>query len=217
MQGTINEGKPKGYLTIWNVSKKHNVGNMIRSAVALGMDGVVIIGNRKLQFFGAKGSDSHIPIHVFPTMELAKQWFKENNITVCGVEIDSTAKDVREHPFQGNTAIMMGNEGDGMDAKQKSFCDYFVYIPQFGTGTASLNVCVASSIVMHEYAHWAQYQEAPRQTECDKYVVKAEHRKQIIFHKDPNEEEGEETYESGCLFDSKEDDDENNLSNEEEN
>ena len=39
----------------------------------------------------------------------------------------------------------------GLNDKQKLICDEFVYIPQYGDGTASLNVNVATSIVLHEY------------------------------------------------------------------
>jgi tRNA G18 (ribose-2'-O)-methylase SpoU len=31
-------------------------------------------------------------------------------------------------------------------------CDFFVYIPQYGAGTGSLNVTVAASIVLHHFA-----------------------------------------------------------------
>jgi hypothetical protein len=48
-------------------------------------------------------------------------------------------------------------------------CDGFVYIPQHGPGTASLNVTVAASIVLHHFAVWAQYLE--RQREGAKFVV----------------------------------------------
>jgi hypothetical protein len=48
-------------------------------------------------------------------------------------------------------------------------CDDFVYIPQHGPGTASLNVTVAASIVLHHFAVWANYPE--RQREGAKFVV----------------------------------------------
>jgi hypothetical protein len=44
-----------------------------------------------------------------------------------------------------------------------------VYIPQHGPGTASLNVTVAASIVLHHFATWAGYQE--REREGAKFVV----------------------------------------------
>lgn len=41
-----------------------------------------------------------------------------------------------------------------MSEQQKSCCDSFVYISQHGGGTASLNVTVAASIILHRYAGW---------------------------------------------------------------
>jgi len=44
-----------------------------------------------------------------------------------------------------------------------------VYIRQYGSGTASLNVSVAASIVMHHFAMWANYDERAR--EGEKFLV----------------------------------------------
>lgn len=55
----------------------------------------------------------------------------------------------------GPTAFMLGNEGHGMTDRQMALCDRFVYISQYGAGTASLNVAVAASIVLHQFALWA--------------------------------------------------------------
>lgn len=40
-----------------------------------------------------------------------------------------------------------------------------MYIPQFGAGTASLNVSIACSIALHRFASWAKYKERPREGE----------------------------------------------------
>ena len=112
---------------------------------------------------------------------------------ILGVEICEGAQSVAGRPFARSTAFMLGNEvgapppagqaphrpatdgngpqGSGLSAKQLQACDRFVYIPQFGPGTASLNVVIAASIVLHEYAAWAGYLERPRQGQ--KYVVDA--------------------------------------------
>lgn len=60
-----------------------------------------------------------------------------------------------------------------MNEKQISLCDHFVYIPQFSKGTASLNVNVAASIVMHHFSTWAGYEEAPREEDRAKFVVES--------------------------------------------
>ena len=57
-----------------------------------------------------------------------------------------------------------------MTPQQKKICDGFVYIKQYGAGTASLNVAVASSIVMHEFAKYHNYSEQ-RAREGEKFIV----------------------------------------------
>ena len=53
-------------------------------------------------------------------------------------------------------------QGRGLSEGQIRVCDSFVYIPQYGSGTASLNVYVAASIVLHHFATWAGYHEQSR-------------------------------------------------------
>lgn len=47
-------------------------------------------------------------------------------------------------------------QGSGMSSAQVAICDDFVYIPQYGGGTASLNVTVAASIILQSFALWAK-------------------------------------------------------------
>lgn len=60
-------------------------------------------------------------------------------------------------------------QGAGLSAKQISLCDDFVYIPQYGAGTASLNVSTAAAIVLHHFALWAAYPEQGRHGQ--KFIV----------------------------------------------
>ncbi|CAD6272994.1 unnamed protein product [Miscanthus lutarioriparius] len=75
----------------------------------------------------------------------------ERGRDICGVEITDDAKPVTAHPFRRSTAFLFGNEGTGLSQKECDICDFFVYIPQYGGGTASLNVTVAASIVLHHF------------------------------------------------------------------
>lgn len=47
--------------------------------------------------------------------------------------------------------LLIVMKGTGLSAKECEICDFFVYIPQYGCGTASLNVTVAASIVLHHF------------------------------------------------------------------
>ncbi|BBG93251.1 tRNA/rRNA methyltransferase SpoU family protein [Prunus dulcis] len=59
--------------------------------------------------------------------------------------------------------------GTGLSAKELEICDFFVYIPQYGGGTASLNVTVAASIVLHQFGVWAGFPERTR--DGNKFIV----------------------------------------------
>lgn len=85
------------------------------------------------------------------------------------MEITDDALPVTAHPFRRSTAFLFGNEGTGLSQKECEVCDFFVYIPQYGGGTASLNVTVAASIVLHHFGVWAGFPERGR--EGNKFVV----------------------------------------------
>lgn len=138
------------YLVIANVSKKNNVKFLINAAAAYNFQ-VILVGCKKMD-------DLHVaPDLAFIYMDLlqdAVQFLKERSIPLVGIEIMEGARSVLENPFTQSIAFMPGNEGTGMSSAQKSVCDSFVYIPQYGSGTASLNVYVATTLIMHRYCLW---------------------------------------------------------------
>jgi tRNA G18 (ribose-2'-O)-methylase SpoU len=115
---------------------------------------------------------SHQPPHLnlfrFRKWRNVVEYLRERNIPLVGVEIHPSAisiSDLLENHLQGSDgedegqtgsrqcrtfALVMGNEGDGLSQAQMDACRHFVRIPQYGSGTASLNVAVAASIVLHQ-------------------------------------------------------------------
>ena len=55
-------------MLIYNVAKKHNVGNIVRSACAFGVKEVVVVGNREVKGFGSKGTMKHMAFSRHPTL-----------------------------------------------------------------------------------------------------------------------------------------------------
>ena len=107
-----------------------------------------------------------------------KLWLNKNSITLVGIEIMDDAITLNDDKiFQTQTqtasgsgsetgsivlktttttttkriAFMPGNEGTGLSQTQKDICDKFVVIPHYGTATASLNVHVATCLVLYRY------------------------------------------------------------------
>lgn len=157
------DAKPECFLIQHNIGKKHNVGTLARCATAFGVKAVLLVGSRQYNAFGAHGSAEHVEFRHFNTLADCRKWLKEEKgAQIIGVEICQGAQRVQSHPFTGNTAFLLGNEGQGMNQNQMDVCDSFVYIPQHGPGTASLNVACAAAIVLHQFATWADYQERER-------------------------------------------------------
>lgn len=163
--------KPKFSLIVHSIAKKANIGNIIRSGCAFNIHSILVAGSKKnIQTFGSQGTHKHVNFKYFDSLKEAVEYAKQDlNSDICGIEINDKSKNVTEQPFNKNTAFILGNEGTGLSDKQIALCDYFVYIPHYGSGTASLNVAVAGSIVFHHFSLWAKYNEAPRKN--DKYLV----------------------------------------------
>ncbi|OWM74174.1 uncharacterized protein LOC116209293 [Punica granatum] len=159
----------ESYVVVHNIAKRHNVGTLARSATAFGVSELILVGRRDFNAFGSHGSTSHLRFRHFHSLLDARSFLKEKGCDICGVEITDGAVAVNEHPFKRSTAFLLGNEGTGLSAKECKICDFFIYIPQYGSGTASLNVTVAASIVLHHFGVWAGFSERTR--DGNKFVV----------------------------------------------
>ena len=92
---------------------------------------------------------------VFENLEELKEYIKRNNIIVCGVEIGKDCIPIQKEPFKGNTLFVLGNEGMGLNKRQKELCDQYVFIEQYSNKTGSLNVCIAASIIFYHFFLWS--------------------------------------------------------------
>lgn len=166
------EKSAKVYLLLHNIAKPKNVGMIVRSACAFNVQKIFLISKdpeKKLKSkllkdfgvsFGAQGTENKIEYEFFFSVKAAKDYFVEKGIKIVGIEIGNGARSLHKPgAFEGDTVLVPGNEGDGLIEPLKSICDYFVYIPQYTNKTASLNVAVATSIMLAEFARWAGYPE----------------------------------------------------------
>ena len=164
-----NAGKPECRIIVHNIGKKNNIGNITRSAVAFGVTQTILCGEKKASTHGHQNTRKYMRFEHFPTLAACRTHLKEAGFSIIGVEIGDNSKDVTTHPFTGPTAFIFGNEGTGLHATAAAICDSLVYIPQYTPGTASLNVSVAASIVLHHFALWAKY--TPNVWVDQKFVV----------------------------------------------
>jgi RNA methyltransferase, TrmH family len=139
------------YLLIDAVQDPGNIGTMIRTADAAGVS-AVIIGNGSVDVYNSKairstqGSLFHVPVVKGDLQEWIGK-LQENGIKVYGTSLHE-AKPYQEVKIDGPAALIVGNEGSGVQEEVLAMTDENLYIPIHGSAE-SLNVAVASGILLY--------------------------------------------------------------------
>lgn len=141
------------YLLCDKVQDPGNLGTIIRTAHAAGVDGIILtkgtvdVYNEKT-IRSTMGSLFHVPITYDD---------KDNTIirSLCnkGFSLLSTSlegdRDFFEEDLSGKIIISVGNEGNGVSEEIYKLSDKKVKIPMPG-GAESLNVAIAASVILYE-------------------------------------------------------------------
>jgi tRNA G18 (ribose-2'-O)-methylase SpoU len=149
-------------LVLYNISKELNFGHLIRTANAFGVSEIIVVGRRAMNRGGHCRTYGRTRRRHFHRLHDACRYLQDDGFSICGVEIMDQAVSVIEQPFTGSTAFMVGNETIGLTDQQLDHCDHFVYVPQYGTAEC-LNVNVATSIALQQFANWAGFSETKKQ------------------------------------------------------
>ncbi|MCU5746694.1 23S rRNA (guanosine(2251)-2'-O)-methyltransferase RlmB [Staphylococcus sp. SQ8-PEA] len=131
----------------------HNLGSILRTADASGVDGVIIPKRRSVALTqtvakASTGAIQHVPVVRVTNLAQTIELLKERGYWVVGTEADH-ATDYREMDASMPLAIVIGSEGQGMSRLVKDKCDFYIKIPMVGH-VNSLNASVAASLMMYE-------------------------------------------------------------------
>jgi len=135
------------------VEDPRNLGAVIRSAAACGIDGVVIQSRRSCGitsavFQASAGAIAHVRISEVPNIKNALRLFRDEGYTIVGADASGEAL-YWQADYTRPTVIVMGSEGRGMRQTVKALCDMVVRIPMKGK-VGSLNVSVAAGIILYD-------------------------------------------------------------------
>ncbi len=150
-QVQIEVPNAKTYLLIDAVQDPGNLGTMIRTADAAGID-AVIIGKGSADVYNGKvlrsaqGSHFHLPIIRGDLHEWIEQ-LKEKNISIYGTALEG-ASAYNDISTDRNFGLLVGNEGNGVNKELLTKTDTNLYIPIYGK-SESLNVAVATGILLY--------------------------------------------------------------------
>ena len=131
----------------------HNLGAIIRTAEALGTQGMVIPQRRAVGITSAvrkvaAGALESLPVARVVNLNRALEELKEAGFWIYGTAAGE-GDSVETIKFSGPTVLVVGGEADGLSLLIQRSCDGLVSIPLRGN-TPSLNVSVATGMALYE-------------------------------------------------------------------
>ncbi|MGF0108283.1 MULTISPECIES: TrmH family RNA methyltransferase [unclassified Clostridium] len=141
------------YLICDKVQDPGNLGTIIRTAHAAGVNGIILtkgtvdIYNDKT-IRSTMGSIFYIPIFYDDENYRIIRLLKEDGFNLVATSL-AESKNFFEEDLRGKTILAVGNEGNGISDELFELADKKVKIPMPG-GAESLNVSIATSIILFE-------------------------------------------------------------------
>ncbi len=135
------------------VEDPHNLGAIIRTALAAGAHGVVIPERRAAGLTdtvarASAGALAHLPVAKVTNLARAMEDLKEAGYWLVGLD-ERGDKSYTEVDYTTPMGIVMGGEGEGLHELTRKRCDFVVSLPTSGP-VKSLNVSVATGVVLFE-------------------------------------------------------------------
>lgn len=149
-----NENKTDvSFIVLDGLEDPHNLGAILRTADATGMDGIIIPKNRSVSLNStvakvSTGAIEHVDVAQVTNLVMTLKTLKKAGYWVIGLEIDGSV-DYKTQDYSGKIALVIGSEGKGISRLVKEMCDYTVNIPMEGH-VNSLNASVSASILFYE-------------------------------------------------------------------
>ena len=138
-----------------NVRKPHNLAAVARTLEAVGgleIHAITELTSIRLTQMSAGGSKKWIKVHKHPSTEQGLNHLKQQGFQIVATSLGENSKDYRELDYTRPTAILVGEELEGISDQAIQMADENISIPMIGM-VQSLNVSVASALVLYEAYH----------------------------------------------------------------
>ena len=156
LNNVIKSTKDKENVTLVildSLEDPHNLGAILRSADATGVDGIIIGKNRSVRLNDtvakvSTGAIEHVPVCEVTNLNMTINDLKKAGYWIVGLELDGSI-DYRKQDYHGKIAVVIGSEGRGISKLVKENCDFLVRIPMYGK-VNSLNASVSAGLLLYQ-------------------------------------------------------------------
>lgn len=148
------DSMPPLFLALDQITDPHNLGACLRSAEAMGVNGVISSKKNSCSLTPtavkiSAGSAEMVPFVSVGSLANTLQSLKQAGVHIYGTMLDDTAISIQKCNFSMASVIVMGAEDVGLRQKTQGVCSQLCYIPMLGS-VQSLNVSVATGMALYE-------------------------------------------------------------------
>jgi 23S rRNA (guanosine2251-2'-O)-methyltransferase len=153
VEARIGTSDPPFLIVLDGIEDPRNMGSILRTAECSGVHGVFVPERRATGLTDtvakvAAGALEYVPVARVTNLVRLIEQLKERNIWVLGAAGEAKQTNT-EWDWKLPSAIIVGNEGQGLHRLVREKCDSLVRIPVAGK-LESLNVSVAAGVLMYE-------------------------------------------------------------------
>jgi tRNA (guanosine-2'-O-)-methyltransferase len=148
----LNRRQPDLTILMDEVHKPQNLAAVIRTADAVGIGKVHAVWPKSQiasHHHTSGGSANWVKVEVHKQREQAINQLKQDGMQVLAAHLSDRAVDFRKVDYTKPTAILLGNEKQGVSEHASELADRHIIIPMHGM-VQSLNVSVANAIILYE-------------------------------------------------------------------
>ncbi|MDH3745240.1 MAG: tRNA (guanosine(18)-2'-O)-methyltransferase TrmH [Acidobacteriota bacterium] len=152
LRQVLGRRQPDLTVLLENVHKPHNFAAVLRTADAVGLfEAHAVIYETKLRtsLVSAGGSDKWIDVKLHNDIGQAIDHLRDRGFVLLGAHPGARAIDYRQVDFTQPTALLLGQEKDGLTPAAREAVDDLISIPMTGF-VDSLNVSVAAAVLLFE-------------------------------------------------------------------
>ncbi len=135
------------------ITDPHNLGAIIRTAEAIGTQGLVVPQRRAVGITSTVMKVAAGALETFPVARVVNLSRALEELKTAGFWIYGTTSDASQQlhttQFTGPIVLVVGGEGEGLNLLTQRCCDFLVSIPLLGN-TPSLNASVATGMALYE-------------------------------------------------------------------
>lgn len=140
------------FLALEGVRDPANVGGMIRTACALGVDAVLLsdccdVYNPKA-LRASMGAVLKQPLLQVDDLPVVLEHYNRQGVLTCAALLSDEAQQVQQVDFSGPSLVVIGNEGQGLKEETSNACAKQILIPM--DNMESLNAAAAAAILLWE-------------------------------------------------------------------